>query len=75
VRRRLRALGLPYSMWTAARLADYMAEQTSLRMSTPSVLRLQRVANMALSRPQHSITSPDPDYALKKRRSKMPATA
>ncbi len=75
VRRRPRALGLPYSMWTAARLADYLAEQTGLRMSIPSVLRLLRAANMALSRPQHRITSPDPDYALKKRRSKTPATA
>lgn len=75
VRRRPRALGLPYSMWTAARLADYLAEQTGLRMSTASVLRLLRAANMALSRPQHRITSPDPDYALKKRRSKMLATA
>ena len=75
VRRRRRALGLPYSMWTAARLADYMAEQTGLRMSIPSVLRLLRTADMALSRPQHSITSPDPDYVLKKRRSKTPAPA
>ncbi len=75
VRRRPRALGLPYSMWTAARLADYMAEQTGLRMSIPSVLRLLRAADMALSRPQHTITSPDPDYTLKKRRSKTPAPA
>ena len=75
VRRRPRALDLPYSMWTAARLADYMAEQTGLRMSVPSVLRLLRAADMALSRPQHRITSPDPEYALKKRRSKTPAPA
>lgn len=75
VRRRPRALGLPYSMWIGARLADYLAEQTGLRLSSPSVLRLLRVADMALSRPQYMITSPDPEYALKKRRSRRHATA
>ena len=39
-------------------------------MSVPSVQRLLRAGGMALSRPQHTITSPDPDYALKKRRLK-----
>ena len=73
-RRRPRALGLPFSLWTAARLADHLAEETGLRMSIPSVHRLLRVGGMALSRPQHTITSPDPDYALKKRRSRVRAT-
>lgn len=75
VRRRPRTLGLPYSMWTGARLADYLAEQTGLRMSTPSVLRLLRAADMALSRPQHTITSPDPEYVLKKERLRKPVMA
>lgn len=66
VRRRPRASGLPFSLWTAARLADHLAEETGLRMSAPSVQRLLRAGGMALSRPQHTITSPDPDYALKK---------
>lgn len=70
VRRRPRALDLPFSMWTAARLADRLAEETGLRLSVPSIHRLLREAGMALSRPQHMITSPDPDYGLKKRRSK-----
>ena len=70
VRRRPRALDLPFSMWTAARLADRLAEETGLRLSVPSIHRPLREAGMALSRPQHMITSPDPDYALKKRRSK-----
>jgi transposase len=73
VRRRPRSLGLPFSLWTAARLADHLAEATGLRMSVPSVQRLLRAGGMALSRPQHMITSPDPDYALKKRRSRTPA--
>jgi transposase len=73
VRRRPRSLGLPFSLWTAARLADHLAEETGLRMSVPSVQRLLRAGGLALSRPQHMITSPDPDYALKKRRSRTPA--
>ena len=32
VRLRPRSLGLPYSLWTLARLADSMAEQTGLRV-------------------------------------------
>ena len=39
-------------------------------MSAPSVCRLPRAGGMRLSRPQHTITSPDPEYALKKGRSR-----
>ena len=80
-RQRPRALGLPFSLWTAARLADRLAELAELaelagvRMSAPSVCRLLRGGGMALSRPQHTITSPDPEYALKKGRSRRPAAA
>jgi transposase len=72
---RPRALGLPFSLWTAARLADHLAELTGVRMSAASVCRLLREGGMRLSRPQHTITSPDPEYALKKGRSKRPAAA
>ncbi len=75
VHRRPRALGLPFSMWTGARLADYLAEQTGLRMSTPSIHRMLRAGEVGLSRPQHTIASPDADYALKKRRSTKHAAA
>ncbi len=75
VRRRPRALGLPFSLWTAARLADHLAELTGVRMSSPSVCRLLRGGGVALSRPQHTISSPDPDYTLKKGRSRRPALA
>jgi len=75
VRRRPRALGLSFALWTAARLADDLAEETGLRISVPSIQRLLRAGGMALSRPQHTITSPDPEYAIKKRRLKKPATA
>ena len=74
VRRRPRALGLPFSLWTGERLADYLADQTGLRMSGRSVYRFLRAAGIRLSRPQHTITSPDPEYALKKRRSSTRAS-
>lgn len=75
VRRRPRSLGLPFSLWTLRRLADYMAEQTGIRVEYETVRLHLKAAGIVLSRPQHTITSPDPEYALKKRRSKRPAMA
>jgi transposase len=75
VRRRPRSLGLPFSLWTLQRLADYMAEQTAIRVTYESVRAHLKAQGIVLSRPQHTITSPDPEYALKKRRSKRSATA
>ena len=75
VRRRPRALGLPFSLWTGDRLADYLAEQTGLRLSYETVRRVLAAAEIVLSRPQHTISSPDPGYAVKKRRSKPSAIA
>jgi transposase len=74
VRRRPRSLGMPFSLWTLQRLADYMAEQTGLRVTYETVRMHLKDAGIVLSRPQHTITSPDPEYALKKRRSKRSAT-
>lgn len=68
VRRRPRTLEQPYSMWTLARLADFMAEETSLRVSTETVRRVLKSGGIVLSRPQHTISSPDPEYKIKKRR-------
>ncbi len=74
VRRRPRSLGLPFSLWTLRRLADYMAEQTGIRVEYETVRLHLKARGIVLSRPQHTITSPDPEYALKKRRSKRPVT-
>jgi len=74
VRRRPRSLGQPYSMWTLQRLSDYMAEQTGIRASYESVRLVLKAGEIVLSRPQHTISSPDPEYTLKKRRSKRRAT-
>jgi len=73
VRLRPRSLGLPYSLWTLARLADSMAEQTGIRVEAETVRVYLKETEIVLSRPQHQISSPDPAYALKKRRVKTPA--
>jgi transposase len=65
---------LPYSLWTNQRLADVLAEETGVRVSDETVRRALAQADIVLSRPQHTITSPDPDYLVKKRRLKRPAT-
>jgi transposase len=70
VRRRPRSLGQPYSMWTLQRLADYMAEQTGMRASYETVRQVLKAGEIVLSRPQHKISSPDPEYLVKKRRLK-----
>ena len=70
VRRRPRSLEQPYSLWTLQRLADYMTEQTGIRVSDETVRQLLKAGEIVLSRPQHKVSSPDPEYLVKKRRSK-----
>jgi len=74
VRQRPRALEQPYSLWTLARLADFMAEETGIRVSAVTVRRILKDGGIVLRRPQHTISSPDPEYKVKKRRSKTPET-
>jgi transposase len=74
VRCRPRSLGQPFSLWTLRRLADYMAQRTGIRVEYETVRLHLKAQGIVLSRPQHTITSPDPQYALKKRRSKKPVT-
>jgi transposase len=75
VRRRPRSLGLPFSLWTLQRLVDYLAERMGVRVSDETVRRALKQVGIVLSRPQHKISSPDPDYHVKKRRLKTPATS
>jgi len=70
VRRRPRSLELEYSMWTLRRLTDYLAEETGIRVSHETVRRELAKEGIVFSRPQHTISSPDPEYQVKKRRSK-----
>jgi transposase len=74
VRQRPRSLGQPYSLWTLQRLADYMAEQTGIRVSAESVRGHLEDADIVISRPQHKVSSPDPEYEVKKRRLKRSGT-
>ena len=74
VRRRPRSLGQPYSMWTLQRLADYMAEQTGIRVEDETVRVHLKEAEIVHTLPQHTISSPDPEYQVKKRRLKRPVT-
>src|SRR5918996_269684 len=67
VHRRPRSLTLPFSLWTLQRLVDYLAEQTGVRVSIETIRRLLKKAEIVLSRPQHKISSPDPEYEVKKR--------
>jgi transposase len=75
VRRRPRSLDQPFSMWTLQRLVDHMAEATGIRVSYETVRVHLKKAGIVLSRPQHKISSPDPEYLVKKRRLKTRATA
>ena len=75
VRLRPRRLGLPYALWTLARLADSMAAQTGIRVEAETVRRYLHEAAMVLSRPQHTMSSPAPAYQGTKRRLQRPAMA
>lgn len=70
VRRRPRSLELEYSMWTLQRLVDFMAEDTGTRVSTETIRRALAKEDIVFSRLQHTISSPDPEYQVKKRRLK-----
>jgi transposase len=74
VRQRPRSLNLPFSLWTNQRLADVLTEETGIRVSDETVRRELARVDIVLSRPQHTITSPDPEYLVKKRRFKRPVT-
>jgi transposase len=74
VRRRPRSLDLPFSLWTLERLADYLEQQTGIRIAPETVRRHLKASGFVLSRPQHKISSPDPEYAEKKRRLKRSET-
>ena len=67
VRRRPRSLDLEYSLWSLQRLADFMAEDTGIRVSTETIRRVLAKGDIVISRPQHTISSPDPEYQVKKR--------
>jgi hypothetical protein len=54
-------------------MADFLAEETGLRLSDETVRRTLRAKGLVMSRPQHTITSPDAEYRVKKRRDRARA--
>src|SRR5215213_1990450 len=68
VRQHPRSLEQPFSTWTLQRLVEYMAQQTDIRVSPDTVRLILLDAEIVMSRPQHKVSSPDPDYLVKKRR-------
>lgn len=74
VRRRPRGLDLPFSMGTLQRLADYLAEEMGIRVDAETVRLRLKQAGIVLSRPQPKVSSPDPEYLVKKRRLKRRET-
>ena len=74
VRQRPRALAQPFSMWTIQRLVDFLSAEIGIRLSKATVQRLLDDNGIVFSRPQHTVSSPDPEYEVKKRRLKSNAS-
>ena len=70
VHRRPRALGLNFSVWTLERLIDYLKEKTHITVSDETIRTHLRDNGISFARPQHKVSSPDPEYVQKKRRLK-----
>lgn len=68
IRRRPRALNLPFSVWTLDRLGTYLEEKTDITVSDETLRTHLYAHGAAFSRPQHKISSPDLEYEQKKRR-------
>jgi transposase len=70
VRQRPRTLGQSFSTWTVQRVADFLKQELGVELSKATVHRVLQRHDIVFSRPQHSITSPDSEYMVKKRRLK-----
>jgi transposase len=70
LRRRPRAFGLPFSVWTLERLLEYLTEKTGITVSDETLRTHLAAHGFSFSRPQHKVSSPDPEYVQKKRRLK-----
>ncbi len=75
LRQRPRALGLPFSLWSLERLIAHLKEQTNITVSDETLRTHLRAHGITFSRPQHKVTSPDPEYIQKKRRLKTHETS
>ena len=63
-----RSLGLPFSNWTAANMAEYMAEQTGIVISPRQVERYLKAHDWRLRRPVRTVKhKQDPDLVAEKK--------
>ena len=63
-----RSLGLPFSNWTAANMAEYMAEQTGIVISPRQVERYLKLHGWRLRRPVRTVKhKQDPDLVAEKK--------
>jgi transposase len=74
VGRRPCSWGPPYSRWTLQRLSESLAEPQGLRVSYERVRQVLKAGENVLSRPQHKVSSPDPEYLVKTSRWKKRET-
>jgi transposase len=64
-----RSLGLPFSNWTTANLAEYMAEQTAIVITPRQVERYLKANDWRLRRPVRTVKhKQDPDLVAEKKR-------
>lgn len=64
-----RALGLPFSNWTTANLAEYMTQQTGIGIKPRQVERYLKVHDWRLRRPVRTVKhKQDPDLVAEKKR-------
>lgn len=64
-----RALGLPFSNWTTANLADYMAQETGIIITPRHVENYLKVHNWRLRRPVRTVKhKQDPELVEEKKR-------
>jgi transposase len=61
-----RTLGCAFSNWTAPLLADYLAEETGLRLDESRIRHYLHAHGSELLRPVLTVASPDPDYDSKR---------
>ena len=64
-----RTLGKPTSLWTLALVAEVCREKgwTARALSPEGIRKVLRRLDVGWKRAKHWLTSPDPDYAKKKR--------
>ncbi len=61
-----RALGYPFSNWTAPLLAQYLAAETGLCLDESRIRHYLHVHDYELLRPVLTVASPDPEYEHKR---------